>query len=122
MRLTTQLVLAAALVAAFVTESSTAFAQKKPGGGGATTTPFSVIELPFLDDANALPHTKVFHAGTAMKDGQIVTNGGRVLGVTALGKNLCVAQAAAYAAVECIQFEGAHFRRDIAAKAMCVSR
>jgi phosphoribosylamine--glycine ligase len=70
-----------------------------------------------LDAANALPYTKVFHAGTALKDGQIVTNGGRVLGVTALGKDLRTAQAAAYAAVECIQFEGAHFRHDIAAKA-----
>jgi phosphoribosylamine--glycine ligase len=71
-----------------------------------------------LDDANALPHTKVFHAGTALKDGQIITNGGRVLGVTALGKDLKTAQAAAYAAVEKIHFEGAHFRRDIAAKAL----
>lgn len=71
-----------------------------------------------LTQADALPHTKVFHAGTALKDGQIVTNGGRVLGVTALGKDLKAAQAAAYAAVECIQFEGAHFRRDIAAKAL----
>lgn len=71
-----------------------------------------------LDAANRLPKTKVFHAGTASRDGQIVTNGGRVLGVTALGKDLRAAQAAAYAAVECIQFEGAHFRRDIAAKAV----
>jgi phosphoribosylamine--glycine ligase len=68
-------------------------------------------------DAAKLPHTKVFHAGTALKDGQIVTNGGRVLGVTALGKDLKAAQAAAYAAVEKIHFDGAHFRRDIAAKA-----
>lgn len=71
-----------------------------------------------LDAANRLPKTKVFHAGTASRDGQIVTNGGRVLGVTALGKDLRAAQAAAYAAVECIQFEDAHFRRDIAAKAV----
>jgi phosphoribosylamine--glycine ligase len=71
-----------------------------------------------LDAANALPNTKVFHAGTALNDGQIVTNGGRVLGVTALGKDLKSAQAAAYAAAETISFEGAHFRRDIAAKAM----
>jgi phosphoribosylamine--glycine ligase len=71
-----------------------------------------------LDDAAKLPDVKVFHAGTALKDGQIVTNGGRVLGVTALGKDLKSAQAAAYAAVECIQFEGAHFRRDIAVKAL----
>jgi phosphoribosylamine--glycine ligase len=71
-----------------------------------------------LDDAAKLPGVKVFHAGTASKDGQIVTNGGRVLGVTALGKDLKAAQAAAYAAVEKIHFDGAHFRRDIAAKAL----
>ncbi|MFM2295846.1 MAG: hypothetical protein RLZZ350_2259, partial [Verrucomicrobiota bacterium] len=71
-----------------------------------------------LGAANALPHTKVFHAGTTLKDGQVVTNGGRVLGVTALGKDLRAAQAAAYAAVKCIQFDGAQFRRDIAAKAL----
>jgi len=71
-----------------------------------------------IEAANALPGTKVFHAGTALKDGQIVTNGGRVLGVTALGRDLKSAQAAAYAAVEKIQFEGAQFRRDIAARAI----
>jgi len=62
---------------------------------------------------------QVFHAGTAFQDGQVVTNGGRVLGVTALGASLLAAQAAAYAAVETIHFEGAHFRHDIAAKAVC---
>jgi phosphoribosylamine---glycine ligase len=71
-----------------------------------------------LDDAAKLPGVKVFHAGTALKDGQIVTNGGRILGVTALGKDLKAAQAAAYAAVEKICFEGIQFRRDIADKAM----
>lgn len=70
-----------------------------------------------LDAANTLPHTKVFHAGTALQESQVVTNGGRVLGVTALGKDLKAAQATAYAAVEAIHFDGAHFRRDIAAKA-----
>ena len=70
-----------------------------------------------IDAANQMPRTKVFHAGTTLKDGHIVTNGGRVLGVTALGKDLKAAQAAAYAAVEKIHFDGAHFRRDIAAKA-----
>lgn len=68
--------------------------------------------------ANALPNTKVFHAGTAKVDGRIVTNGGRVLGVTAWNNTLKEAQTAAYAAVERIQFEGAHYRRDIAAKAL----
>ncbi len=71
-----------------------------------------------LDAANRLPHTKIFHAGTALKDGQIITNGGRVLGVTALGRDLQTARIVAYAAAEAIQFEGAHFRRDIAAKAL----
>jgi phosphoribosylamine---glycine ligase len=70
-----------------------------------------------LDVVNKLPGTKVFHAGTALEDGRMVTNGGRVLGVTALGNNLRAAQAAAYAAVAGITFDGAHFRRDIAAKA-----
>ena len=71
-----------------------------------------------LEAANALPKTKVFHAGTTRAGENIVTNGGRVLGVTALGKDLRAAQAAAYAAVEMISFEGAQFRRDIAAKAV----
>jgi phosphoribosylamine--glycine ligase len=70
-----------------------------------------------LDDAAKLPGVKVFHAGTASKDDQIVTSGGRVLGVTALGKGLKAAQTAAYAAVDKIHFAGAHYRRDIAAKA-----
>jgi phosphoribosylamine---glycine ligase len=71
-----------------------------------------------LDAASKLPNTKVFHAGTVSKDGQTVTSGGRVLGVTALGKDLKAAQAAAYDAVAAIHFEGAQFRRDIAAKAL----
>jgi len=71
-----------------------------------------------LDDAAKLPDVKVFHAGTTFKDGHIVTSGGRVLGVTALGKDLKAAQAAAYAAVEKICFEGLQFRRDIASKAL----
>jgi len=71
-----------------------------------------------LAEANALPNTKVFHAGTAKAGDQIATNGGRVLGVTAWGADLKSAQAAAYAAVERIHFDGAQFRRDIAAKAL----
>jgi phosphoribosylamine--glycine ligase len=71
-----------------------------------------------LADAAKLPNTKVFHAGTASKDGQTVTNGGRVLGVTALGGDLKAAQSAAYKAVGEICYEGVQFRRDIAAKAL----
>ncbi len=70
-----------------------------------------------LEVAAALPNTKVFHAGTARKDNQIVTSGGRVLGVTAWGADLRKACNNAYVAVQKIQFDGAQFRRDIAAKA-----
>ncbi|MDP8244767.1 MAG: phosphoribosylamine--glycine ligase [Candidatus Hinthialibacter antarcticus] len=55
----------------------------------------------------------VFHAGTEMKDNQIVTSGGRVLAVTGLGANFDEACANAYAAVEAISFEGAYYRKDI---------
>jgi phosphoribosylamine--glycine ligase len=71
-----------------------------------------------LDEAAKLPNTKVFHAGTQLKDGRIVTNGGRVLGVTAWGTDLVAARASAYAAVAKIKFDGAQFRSDIGAKAL----
>ena len=58
----------------------------------------------------------IFHAGTKVVDGQTVTSGGRVLGVTALGDDLTEARARAYAAAEAITFEGRHLRRDIAAE------
>lgn len=74
-----------------------------------------------LEAVARLPHTKVFHAGTSRQGGQIVTNGGRVLGITGLGADLQAAQAVAYAAVEAIQFEGAHFRRDIAHQARLIA-
>ena len=72
-----------------------------------------------LESAAAVPRVKVFHAGTAWADGKTVTNGGRVLGVTALGEDLNAARTAAYAAVEKIHFEGAHYRHDIGARALC---
>jgi len=71
-----------------------------------------------LAEAGSMAHTKVFHAGTAVTAGRIVTNGGRVLGVTAWGRDLAAARDAAYAAVDRIRFEGACFRRDIAARAL----
>ena len=69
-----------------------------------------------LDEAARLPDVKVFHAGTAVANGQIVTNGGRVLGVTAWAKDLASARTKALDAVSRIQFDGAQFRHDIAAK------
>jgi len=71
-----------------------------------------------LEEAAIFPNVKVFHAGTALAGDQIVTNGGRILGVTAWAKDLRGARDAAYGAVERIHFDGAHFRRDIAAKAL----
>ncbi|MEC0211027.1 phosphoribosylamine--glycine ligase [Paenibacillus ehimensis] len=60
----------------------------------------------------------VFHAGTAVKDGGVVTNGGRVLGVTALGRDIAEARAKAYADADRIRFQGKHNRTDIAKKAL----
>ena len=60
--------------------------------------------------------TMIFHAGTKLDDGQFVTNGGRVLGVTALAENLASARTKAYETVESIAFEGAQYRTDIAAQ------
>ena len=71
-----------------------------------------------IDEANKLKDVVVFHAGTAIKDGQLVTAGGRVLGVTALGKDIAAAKARAYEAVSKISFEGAYYRRDISDKAL----
>ena len=66
-----------------------------------------------------MPHTFIYHAGTAKNAaGQVVTNGGRVLGVTALGNDLAAAKARAYEAVKLISFPGMHFRTDIADKAL----
>ncbi len=71
-----------------------------------------------IEDANAMDDVVVFHAGTTEKEGEILTNGGRVLGVTAIGDDIPTAQAKAYAACEKIQFEGAYYRKDIANKAI----
>jgi phosphoribosylamine---glycine ligase len=61
--------------------------------------------------------TIVFHAGTASKDGEIITNGGRVLGITAIGETLKDARELAYKSVEKVSFNGAHYRTDIGSKA-----
>ena len=71
-----------------------------------------------IDDASGT--ATVFHAGTRLEGGRIVTAGGRVLGVTAMGGDLTAARARAYDAVAQIHFDGAHFRHDIAAKGLTV--
>jgi phosphoribosylamine--glycine ligase len=71
-----------------------------------------------LEEAAKLPDVKVFHAGTATRDSQVVTNGGRVLDVTALGSSISAAKLQAYSAVKCIRFSGAWCRKDISDKAL----
>lgn len=67
---------------------------------------------------NAIPDVKVFHSGTALQDGDLVTSGGRVLCVTALGDNVSAAQAHAYEAVEHIHWQDAFYRTDIGHRAI----
>jgi len=71
-----------------------------------------------IAEAERAKDVVVFQAGTAEKDGDIVTAGGRVLGVTAMGKQIVDAKARAYEAVDKIQFDGCYCRRDIADKAI----
>ncbi len=68
--------------------------------------------------ADAMPGVKVFHSGTRSEDGKLITDGGRVLGVTAIADTVADAQKKAYAAMELIHFEGMHYRRDIARQAL----
>jgi phosphoribosylamine--glycine ligase len=71
-----------------------------------------------LDEAGAVDGVKVFHAGTSKRDGEFYTAGGRVLGVSARGADLETAVSRAYEACEKIRFDGAHYRKDIAGRAL----
>jgi len=71
-----------------------------------------------LEEAEKLPDVKIFHAGTAIQEGRVVTAGGRVLGVTALGETIPRAKLQAYSAVRLIRWEGAWCRKDIGDKAL----
>jgi len=75
-------------------------------------------EITGIEEAEKLDSVVVFHAGTAVKDGKLVTNGGRVLNVTALGKDIVEARENVYKAVEKIHFDGMHYRKDIGEKAL----
>ena len=76
-----------------------------------------------LEDAAAIEDVKVFHAGTRLDAEQnVVTNGGRVLGVTALGDSVATAKLQAYKAIKCIRWDGAWCRKDISDKAITLSR
>ena len=71
-----------------------------------------------LNEAGAVPNVVVFHAGTKASGDQIVTAGGRVLGVTARGANLAEAAKAAYEAADKINWDGMRMRRDIGHRAL----
>src|SRR5207244_12192842 len=71
-----------------------------------------------LDAASRLDDVQIFHAGTKSVNDEVVTAGGRVLAVTALGSTIEAARARAYEAVACIDFENCHYRRDIALNAV----
>jgi len=86
--------------------------------GGYPESPRTGDVITGLEAASAVPGVQVFHAGTSLRAGQVVTAGGRVLGVTARGATLALAHARAYEATQMIEFEGKQFRRDIAARAL----
>lgn len=71
-----------------------------------------------LEAVKSVNNVQVFHAGTAIKDGKVVTNGGRVLGVTILERDLEKAQKNVYEAIKKLSFDGAHYRKDIGTKAI----
>jgi phosphoribosylamine--glycine ligase len=75
-----------------------------------------------IDQAESLDDVKVFHAGTTVQNDHIVTNGGRVLGVTAMGKTVAAAKERTYEALQKIRFDRAYYRHDIADKAINVSK
>jgi len=72
-----------------------------------------------LKEVSRMERVFVFHAGTTLKDGQVMTNGGRVLGVTGLGEDIPRAIERAYQAVKKISWDGVHYRTDIGQKALC---
>jgi phosphoribosylamine--glycine ligase len=71
------------------------------------------VPISGIEKADAMKDVKVFHAGTKLVDGKSVTDGGRVLAVTAMGKTIADAQKRAYQAMKLIEFEGMHYRGDI---------
>lgn len=75
-------------------------------------------EISGLDKAAGHKDVMVFHSGTALQGGKVVTDGGRVLGVTGIGPSVAAAIDNAYAGVREITFEGAHYRKDIGARAL----
>jgi phosphoribosylamine--glycine ligase len=94
-------------------ETAVCVVMTSEGYPGAYQTGRPIHGLPTMTDAGAV----VFHAGTRRAGAEVVTAGGRVLGITGLGKTLADAQAEAYRVTKSIAFEGAHYRTDIAHRA-----
>jgi phosphoribosylamine---glycine ligase len=76
------------------------------------------VPISGIEDADSIKDVKVFHSGTARRDGRIATDGGRVLAVTAVGNTIADAQNRAYQAMGKIHFDGMHFRKDIGWRAV----
>jgi phosphoribosylamine--glycine ligase len=76
------------------------------------------VPITGIEQADSMPDVKVFHSGTRLAGNSLVTDGGRVLGVTALGNTVADARRRAYAALEKINFEGMHYRKDIGHQAL----
>lgn len=75
-------------------------------------------EIHGIEEAEGLGDVIVYHAGTELRDGRFFTRGGRILGVTGMGKDVPSARRRAYEAVQKIHFQGMHYRKDIAAKVL----
>jgi phosphoribosylamine--glycine ligase len=86
--------------------------------GGYPGTYEKGFEITGIEQGEALGDVKVFHAGTTRADGKLVTGGGRVLNVTAMGDSITDAQKRAYEAVAKIHWEGCYYRKDIASQAL----
>ncbi len=86
--------------------------------GGYPATFEKGLEIHGLEEAEKIDDLMVFHAGTVLKNGRVVNNGGRVLGVTGLGSDVAAAIEKAYAGVGAIHWQGVHFRTDIGKKAL----
>jgi phosphoribosylamine--glycine ligase len=80
------------------------------------------VPISGVDQADTMRDVKVFHSGTAMRDGRLVTDGGRVLGITAIGDTIAAAQKRAYDALKLIGFDGMHYRTDIGHQAVRATR
>ena len=99
-------------------EASVCVVLASPGYPG---TPRGGLPIEGVEAAAALPGVNVFHAGTALRDGALLTAGGRVLGVQTLGGDIRAAMERAYDAVGRIRFEGMQFRHDIGRRALARS-